>query len=194
MRAVIYGAACSLDGFIAGPDGEIDWLQFSDDVRAYMESFWPRVDTIIMGRKTYEVSLGQGGGSMPGIRAAYVFSRTLTSVKKGFELVTGDAAAFVRQLKAEAGRDICLWGGGSFARALLDAGVVDEIGLNVHPILLGSGIPMFGAGGTRVALTLAENRTIAGGCVLATYKLTAVDGPRPARSHRATHRRATSRS
>jgi len=169
MRSVIYGAACSLDGFIAGPNGEIDWLQFSNDVRAYMDSFWPRVDTLIMGRKTYEVSLGHGGGRMPGIKAAYVFSRTLTSVTKGFELVTGDAAAFVRDLKGRDGKDICLWGGGDFARSLLDAGVVDEVGLNIHPILLGAGMPMFGVGGSRVSLTLAENKTIAGGCVLATY-------------------------
>jgi dihydrofolate reductase len=170
MRAVIYGAACSLDGFIAGPNGEIDWLHFSDDVRAYLEGFWPRVDTIIMGRKTYEVSLGHGGGRMPGIKAAYVFSRTLTKVKKGFELVTGDAATFVRRLKGESGKDICLWGGGDFARTLLDAGEVDEIGLNVHPVLLGAGIPMFGRTGARVPLRLDESRAIDGGCVLLVYR------------------------
>jgi dihydrofolate reductase len=190
MRTVIYGAACSLDGFIAGPNGEIDWLQFSADVRAYMEGFWPRIDTMIMGRKTYEVSLSQGGGGMPGIKKAYVFSRTLTSVKKSFELVTTDAAEFIRELKNQEGKDICVWGGGVFARSLLDAGVVDEIGLNIHPILLGAGIPMFGAGGTRVPLSLGENKTIAGGCILATYTMSSIKAPPLKRTRRST----TSRS
>ena len=173
MRRVIYGAACSLDGFIAGPNGEIDWLHFSDDVKDYMASFWKDVDTIIMGRKTYEVALAMGGsGRMPGIKASYVFSRTLTSVRKGAELVTTDAGEFVRKLKAEDGKNICLWGGGDFARSLLEAGVVDEVGMNMHPVLLGRGVPLFLDAGRRIPLELTESRVLDGGCVLATYRIT----------------------
>ncbi len=174
MRKVIYGVACSLDGYLAGPNGEIDWLHWSKDAESVMAAFWPRVDTMIMGRKTYEVGLAMGGGSvtMPGIDAAYVFSRTLGkgAVKaKRAHLVTTDAGAFIRELKAKPGKDICLWGGGEFASSLLEQGLVDEIGLNIHPILLGSGVPTFLRLNARVPLRLAENRPMDGGCIMATY-------------------------
>ena len=174
MRSVIYGAACSLDGFIAGPQGEIDWLHFSADVTEFTTRFWKRIDTVLMGRKTYEVAtaMGNGGGSMPGIKSTYVFSRTLTSIKgKGTKLISDNAGDFVRALKADEGKDICILGGGDFGRSLFEAGVVDEVGLNIHPILLGSGVPLFLDAGKRIGLELTENRTIGGGCVLATYRV-----------------------
>jgi dihydrofolate reductase len=172
MRRVIYGVACTVDGFLAGPGGEIDWLQWTTDAQQVMAAFWPRVDTIIMGRKTYEavLSLGSVPGGMPGIRAAYVFSRTLTATAPGIQLVTRDAIDFVRALKEEEeGKDICLWGGGAFAGTLIGAGLVDEVSLNIHPLLLGSGIPVFVGLGRRLPLRLLENRSLQGGCVLATY-------------------------
>jgi dihydrofolate reductase len=175
MRNVVYGAACSLDGFIAGPKGEIDWLHFSKDVQHYMAGFWPTVDTILMGRKTYEFASsagGGGGGSMSGITATYVFSRTLPSVKgKGAHLVRDDAGEFVRHLKAEDGKGICVLGGGELASSLLDADVIDQVGMNMHPVLLGAGVPLFAGVKRRVPLVLQENRTLDGGCVLATYRV-----------------------
>jgi len=173
MRSVIYGAACSLDGFIADAGGGVDWLHFSSDVNDFMKAFWKRVDTVIMGRKTWEVAATQGGGgSMPGIKATYVFSRTLTSISnKKVKLVSTDPGEFVRDLKEQAGKDICVLGGGDFGRSLLAAGVVDEVGVNMHPVLLGSGVPLFLDAGKRIALELIENRTIHGGCVLATYRV-----------------------
>src|SRR5688572_2905581 len=110
MRKVIYGAACSLDGFIAGADGAIDWLHFSPEVQAVMTRTWARVDTVLMGRKTYEFAAASGGGGgdeTSGI-AGYVFSRTLTSVTPPTRLVSSDAVEFVRALKAKKGKDICL--------------------------------------------------------------------------------------
>jgi dihydrofolate reductase len=173
MRRVIYGVACSLDGFIAGPNGEIDWLRWTEDAEQVMKDFWPRVDTMIMGRKTYEVGLKLGGGNvtMPGIDAAYVFSRTLESIPtaKGTHLVKTDAIQFVHELKQRDGKDICLWGGGDFARALFAADLIDEVGLNIHPVILGSGIPTFLDPGRRVPLRLSENRSLMGGCIMATY-------------------------
>jgi dihydrofolate reductase len=176
MRTVTYGGACSLDGFIAGPHGEIDWLHFSDDVRDVMTAFWKDVDTILMGRKTWEFAAehGGGGGGMGRRMKSYVFSRTLGSIDaRGVTLVSDDAADFVRRLKAEPGGRICLLGGGELARSLLDAGLVDEIGLNVHPVLLGDGVPTFGGRGTRVPLALTESRTLHGGCVLMNYRVCA---------------------
>lgn len=175
MRTVTYGAACSLDGFITGPDGAMDWLEFTQDVRQVMAEYWPKVDTILMGRKTWEVAAAsaQGGGGSSDIRS-YVFSRSLTHLSQsGVELVRDDAGGFVRRLKQQPGKDICLMGGGELASTLLAAGVVDEVGLNIHPVLLGAGIPMFVNPGRRVSLELLESRTMEGGCILARYRVKA---------------------
>jgi dihydrofolate reductase len=184
MRTVTYGAACSLDGFIAPLDGSMDWLHFSRDVQAFMKNYWASIDTMLMGRKTWEVAVGQGGGggSMGGGITTYIFSRTLNSVPRGAHLVREDAGDFVRQLKEQPGKGICVMGGGELAQSLFAAGVIDEVGLNVHPILLGSGVPLFRDAGRRIALELAESRVIDGGCVLSTYRVIGAPKPRtPAR-------------
>src|ERR1700752_3209484 len=122
MRKVVYGAACSLDGFIAAADGTLDWLHFSDDVTRIMQESWSNTDTLLMGRKTWEQALrfeGSGDSSMPGITKSYVFSRTLTRIDRpGVELVSGDAGEFVRALKKKKGKDMIVLGGGDFARSL----------------------------------------------------------------------------
>ena len=172
MRTVTYGAACSLDGFITAADGSIDWLQFSKDAQKSMTEYWATIDTVLMGRKTWEFAMAQGGGSGGDSSiSSYVFSRTLREVPAGATLVSSDAGEFVRKLKAEPGRGICVMGGGELARSLFEAGVIDEVGLNVHPVLLGSGVPFFRDAGRRIALDLAESRTISGGCVLMTYRV-----------------------
>jgi dihydrofolate reductase len=174
MRTVTYGGACSLDGFIAGPHGEIDWLHFSDDVRDVMTAFWQDVDTILMGRKTWEFAEAQGGGTHVGMQRihTYVFSRTLRAITTpGVTRVADDAAGVVRRLKDAPGGRICLLGGGALARTLLDADLVDEVRLNIHPIVLGGGVPTFGPDGARVPLALTASRTIHGGCVLASYRV-----------------------
>lgn len=171
MRTVIYGAACSLDGYIARPDGAIDWLRWSDDVGAIMKEFWKGIDTVLMGRKTWEVSVAMGGGGqMKGLRG-YLFSRTLTESPEGMELVRDDAGEFVRRLKEQDGKGICVLGGGELARSLLEAGVIDEVGANVHPVLLGTGIPLFPPMNRQVDLELIENRPIAAGCVYLLYRV-----------------------
>lgn len=172
MRKVTYGVACSLDGFIARSDGAVEWLLFTDDAKKLMADYWPRVDTVLMGRKTWEAAVahGTGGCGMGGIRS-FVFSRTLATLPgRGAELVRDDAGAFVRALKQEPGKEICVLGGGELAASLLAAGVVDEIGLNVHPVLLGSGIPMLADPRRQIDLELAECRAMAGGCVLLSYR------------------------
>jgi len=177
MRTVTYGAACSLDGFIAGPGGSIDWLRMSPDVGAIMGAYFRTIDTILMGRKTFEFAQamsagGNAGPEMNGVET-YVFSRTLTRLADpNARLVRDDAGAFVRDLKREPGKGICILGGGELARSLFEARVVDEVSVNVQPVLLGGGVPMFPVGPTRVQLALVESRILTGGCVLANYRVT----------------------
>jgi dihydrofolate reductase len=198
MRIITFGGAVSLDGFLGGPDGALDWLHFSADVQQITGDYWKTIDTILMGRKTYIAALAQRPqenenrktkketrtpknekrttNRKPAMRT-YVFSRTLTTVDDdGVELVTTDAAAFVRALKEQPGKDICLMGGGELAQTLIGAGLVDKVGLNVHPVLLGQGIPVFRDPGRRVALELTECRRLDGGCVLITYEVRKIGG------------------
>lgn len=174
MRKVTYGAAVSLDGFLAGPGESIDWLRMSEDVTAIMSESWKGVDAMLMGRKTYEFAarMGGGPGGLSEIRT-YIFSRSLTEAPDGAQLVRDDAVDFVRALKQEPGGEIILMGGGELAAPLIAGGVVDEIGLNVHPLLLGGGVPMFPAIGARTGLELVEARPIAKDCVLLRYALAA---------------------
>ena len=165
MRTVTYGAACSLDHYIARSDGAVDWLRWSKDVGDIMGAYWKTVDCVLMGRKTYEAAVANGSAGSGGAMEGYVFSRTMTEPPAGgMELVTGDAAAFVRDLKSRPGKGICVMGGGDFARALFEADLIDEVGANVHPVLLGSGIPLFQPFGRQLDLELVENRTLDGGC------------------------------
>jgi dihydrofolate reductase len=183
MRIVSYGAACSLDGFIAGADGSIDWLHFSKDAQDIMAAYWKSIDLMVMGRKTWDVSLAmQGGASRKKKKAparrpdekitTYVFSRTLSEIDQpGVRLVSSDPGAFVRDLKSTAGKGICVMGGGELAQSLFEAAVIDEVGLNVHPVLLGAGVPLFRNAGRRIQLALKESRVLDGGCVYSNYSV-----------------------
>ena len=174
MRKVTFGGANSLDNFIARKDDAVDWLMFTKEVGAIMEDYWKSIDTIVMGRRTYEVALksGHGGGAYPGI-TTYVFSRTLktSEAPDGVNIVSEDAADFVRKLKKEKGKDICLMGGGILARSLFEADLIDEIGFNVHPVLLGSGIPLFHEMTKQINLKLIKCQELKNGCVVLTYKI-----------------------
>jgi dihydrofolate reductase len=171
MRTVIYGGASSLDALITGPDEAIDWIRQSDDTAELMARMWKGVDTMLMGRKTYEFALRMGGPIQWGKIKTYVFSRTLESVSGGAELVSTDAAEFVRELKAQDGGGIVIMGGGELGSALIEASLVDEIGLNVHPLLLGGGTPAFAPMSRRVELELLEARKLSEGCVLVRYRV-----------------------
>lgn len=173
MRKVTFGVANSLDNYIAREDGAVDWLTWSDDVARIMNDYWKTVDTVLMGRKTYEFALAHGGADPYGMgMKIYVFSRTLKAGEAdGVEIVSGGAADFVRRLKRRKGKDICLLGGGDLARTLFEAKLVDEIGLSIQPVLLGSGIPLFHHMEKQINLELIACETLKKGCVYVTYRV-----------------------
>jgi dihydrofolate reductase len=169
-RKVVFGGAVSLDFYFAGPGEEIDWIRWSDESAAATAASWKGVDTMLMGRKTWEFAVKMGGGpAMPGVRT-FVFSRTLAGPLEGAELIGEDAADFVRRLKAEEGGGILVMGGGELGSALIEAGLVDEIGLSVHPVLLGGGVPAFRPMARRTGLDRIEAKAMANGCVLLRYR------------------------
>jgi dihydrofolate reductase len=172
MRTVIFGGANSLDNFFARKDDSVDWLMWSSEVGEIMAEYWKRFDTIVMGRRTYEVAKQSGhGGGYPGVKT-YVCSRTLKPAEdSGVEIVGEDAVDLVRRLKQEKGKDICIMGGGLLAKSLFEADLIDEIGFNIHPVLLGSGIPLFHEMSRQIDLELLECRTLSTGCVLVIYRV-----------------------
>jgi dihydrofolate reductase len=171
MRQVTFGVANSLDNFIARKDHAVDWLLWGEEAAAVTTEFWKTIDTVVMGRKTYEVALKSGTTSYPGVRN-YVFSRTMReSPDEKVEIVSEDAATFVRKLKRRKGRGICVMGGGELAKSLFEADLIDEIGLNIHPVLLGSGIPLFLPRKRQLDLELLECRPFKNGCVLVRYRV-----------------------
>ena len=173
MRKITFGGANSLDNYFARKDHSVDWLMWSDELAAFMKDYWATIDTILMGRRTYEVAMKQmkGKNPYPGIKS-YVFSRTLKPKKsKSLEIVGEDAVKFVRKLKNEKGKDICLMGGGDFAKTLFEADLVDEVGFNIHPVLLGSGIPIFYEMKRQIDLELIECTRFKNGCVLVKYRV-----------------------
>ena len=173
MRKVVFGGANSLDNYFARKDDAVDWLLWSDEVGKLMADYFKTFDTIVMGRRTYEVAIasGHGDGSYGGMKT-YVFSRTLKPRStKTLEITSEDVADFVGRLKQQDGRDICIMGGGLLAKSLFEADLIDEVGFNIHPVLLGSGIPLFYEMDHQVDLELIDCKTFKTGCVLVTYRV-----------------------
>jgi dihydrofolate reductase len=178
MRRLRYQVAVSLDGFIAGPEGEYDWIVM--DPAIDFAAMYKEFDTAVMGRKTYEVMTAQGGhGKIPGLEVI-VFSRTLPpATYPGVRIVRDDPREIVSKLKMKTGRDVWLFGGGVLFRLLLGAGLVDTVEVAVIPVLLGSGIPLLPPGAT-TKLILSDHRVLpASGIVALSYSLPGGAGPAP---------------
>lgn len=166
-RRVRLFIAASLDGCIAGPHGEIDWL-FHDQDYGYTE-FARSVDTVLMGRRSYEASLAFEPWPYPDM-AAWVFTRAAQPPED--ERVTFTArppAEVVATIRKRPGKDLWLLGGGELVRAFLDDGLVDEIAVAVHPLVLGRGLPLFPEGARGTALRLVDSRAYDSGLVMLTY-------------------------
>ena len=176
MRKVTFGGANSLDNYFARKDDSVDWLMWSNEAGSIMKDFWKKIDTVVMGRRTYEVALrmGMGGGAYPGVKN-YVFSRTMKQSEKkkvkNLEIVSEDAAEFVRKLKSQEGKDICVMGGGLLAKSLFEADLIDEIGFNIHPVLLGSGIPVFHEMNHQIDLELTDCKAFKNGTLMVSYRV-----------------------
>jgi dihydrofolate reductase len=160
MRNVILGAGMSLDGYIARPDGEIDFLY---QPKGYsMSAFFATLDTIVFGRKTFEEAVKRGGGSYksPVNIPTYVFSKSKTSREAEGVIFTDQTPAdFVNTIRQREGKNIFLMGGGELARSFLRDDVVDELYLGIYPVLLGDGIPLFPRGFPQRDFRLVDSKS-----------------------------------
>ena len=177
MRNVYYSAACSLDGFIHAGDGDTyEWIRNGPKADAMLTELWADTDTLVMGRKTWDMAQQMAGSNeasnpFKGVHS-YVFSRTLESIEKpGVTLVHDDPVAFVRDLKSRPGKRIFAFGGAQLVSALVAAGVVDELALAVQPVLLGGGIPLLAPLGRQVQLELKASAELDQGAVRLVYAL-----------------------
>ena len=174
MRKVTFGGANSFDNYFARNDDSVDWLIWSNEAAAYMKAYWKTIDTVLMGRKTYEVALKMGGGNANpyGGVTNYVFSRSgKAKPSPGVEIVSEDVVEFVRRLKSQEGKDICVMGGGLLAKSLFEADLIDELGFNIHPVLLGSGIPVFHEMSHQIDLELIDCNVFKVGTVMVRYRV-----------------------
>jgi dihydrofolate reductase len=169
MRRVRYGVAASLDGYIAGPGGEADWIITDPEID--FRALFAQFDTALIGRRTFE-GMARGKkkpGAMPGMKT-FVFSRTLR--QRDYPKVTIVAEKVeetVAALRAESGKDIWLFGGGLLFRSLLDAGLVDAVEVAVVPVLLGGGIPLLPPPARQAKLKLTGHKVYKTGIVSLEY-------------------------
>lgn len=143
----------SLDGFIAGPNGESDWIVMDPDID--FGAIFSQFDTVLLGRRTYEMTRRQKGPAMPGV-STYVFSRTLRQKDCEGVIVSDDPAATLAELKQSPGKDIWLFGGGDLFGSLLGLGLVDTVEVAVVPVLLGDGLPILPDSASTAKLKLTE--------------------------------------
>ena len=173
MRRIRYQVACSLDGYIAGPNGEYDWIVMDPDID--FKALFAEFDTILMGRRTFE---GMPGG-FPGMKVL-VFSRTLRQQDHpGVTIVSGRIEAALDALRAGPGKDIWLFGGGQLFRSLLELGYVDTVEPAVIPVLLGGGVPFLPTPAARRTLVFrGQHHYGKSGIMLLRYDVAAPDAPR----------------
>jgi dihydrofolate reductase len=157
---VRYGGAISLDGFIAGPNGEADWILMDPEID--FTAMFAQYDTLLIGRKTFMQMQAAGqGGSMPGIKV-YVFSTSLRQQDyPDVTIVNTGGRELVKRLREQPGKDIALYGGGELFRSLLEAGQVDTVEVAVIPVLLGAGVPLMSGPYRTVPLRLTSHKTLA---------------------------------
>ncbi len=170
MRRVRYQVATSLDGYIAGPNGEADWIIMDPEID--FREIFNQFDTLLMGRLTYDAAASMGGGVWPGMTTV-VFSKTLSARDHpGVTVVADKMQETVADLRCQPGKDIWLFGGGQLFRSMAEAGLVDTVELAVIPVLLGAGIPFYPAPSGQRKLTLTGHKVYSTGIVALQYGLT----------------------
>jgi dihydrofolate reductase len=174
MRRLVYSVAASLDGFIAGPKGEHDWIRRDSGID--FAALYRRFDTLLMGRRTYDVAKTNPGllTSM-GMKIVVVSTTLDPPLHAAVIVVSRNLPEAVAALKAEPGKDIWLFGGSVLFRSLLDLGMVDEVSVSVFPVMLGAGVPLLPKG-ARAQLKLNESKALPSGVLMLSYS---VVGTRP---------------
>ena len=158
IRRVRYCVAMSLDGFIAGPSGEADWIIMDPDPEFDFDAMYSQFDTMVMGRRTWEWMKAAGsGGSTPGMQV-FVISRTLRQEDHPGVSIVDDPAEVMAELRSKPGKDVWLWGGGSLFRSFAELGLVDTVEVAVMPVLLGEGVPLLPPPAKRVSLKLTGHK------------------------------------
>jgi dihydrofolate reductase len=170
MPQLRYSVAASLDGFIAGPNGEYDWILVDPEID--FAAMYAGFSGLVMGRHSYDVFVATGGGSGPAL-PTYVYSRSLPEGSRNGVTFAQDAVAHIRSLKESTEtKPLWLWGGGDLFRSLAEAGLVDGVEVAIIPVLLGSGIQLLPAGSPRLNLHLREHRLFAAtGTLLLNYDI-----------------------
>jgi dihydrofolate reductase len=182
QRKIIVNLATSADGYVARPDGDLDWLTERPALKGFygLPEFERSIDAKILGRKTYDRSLELGArfGKGP---AHYVFSRHAppASVPAGVQFVTGESIpAFAERLRAQAGKNVWMMGGGDIIASFLDAGAIDEFILTVVPVFIGQGVPLLTPRHRHVALRLVRSEEFSDGVVQLHYEVQRTKPPR----------------
>ena len=153
---LLYSVAASLDGYIAGPNGEYDWITVDPEID--FEAMYASFGGIVMGRRSYEVFKATGGAPGPAL-PTYVYSTTFPEGERDGITFVRDAVTHVRAVKAKgAGKPLWLWGGGNLFRQLANAGLVDGLEVAIIPVVLGGGLPLIATPGPRLRLQLREHR------------------------------------
>ena len=155
MRQLRYSVAASLDGYIAGPKGEFDWIVVDPEID--FEAMYAGFGGLVMGRRSYDVFVETGGAVGPAL-PTYVYSRTMPEGSRDGVTFVADAVPHVRSLKAQDGKPLWLWGGGELFRELAQAGLVDGIDVAIVPVLVGGGIQLLPPPASRMSLQLRSHR------------------------------------
>ena len=169
MRRVRYVVAMSLDGYIAGPNGEADWIIMDPEID--FQALFEQFDAFLLGRKTFESMRGKGGGRQSGVQTI-VFSRMLRQRDyPNVTIVSENPQQVVADLRSKSGKDIWLFGGGLLFRSLVEARLVDAVEVSVMPVLLGEGIPLLppNPSSERYKLSLASSKAFKTGIVSLQY-------------------------
>jgi len=172
MRKIILAAGITLDGYIARPDGSVDYLKMTKEAAQVIATLFSTIDTIVMGRKTFDASVAMQGGAYksPVAIPTYVFSRTQPPGERHGVIFTNQTpASWVRKIRARSGKHVFHMGGGELARSFLEADLIDELSLGVVPILLGEGLPLFPGGFPQRDFVLIENKTYSKNGIALTY-------------------------